>query len=79
VDRSRTVVVVASGSWNSVLLPKTAACFVARLQTLAPFAIEFMWHMRCVVVTVLRRRCFASDNGDSASTQRGGYKIYEKL
>ena len=48
-----------------------------RLQTLAATAIEFMSQTSCVVATALRRRVLRP-NIDSASTQRGGYKICEK-
>jgi hypothetical protein len=53
------------------------ACFMERLQTLARVALEFMSQMRCVVATALGRRVLRPIT-DSASTQRGGYKICEK-
>ena len=48
-----------------------------RLQTLVATTLEFMSQMRCVVATALRRRVLRPII-DSASTQRGGYKIREK-
>ena len=73
---SRTQLVVPGAGWNSILSSKTQACFMGRLQTLACVALEFMAQMRCIVATALCRRAFGNE-GQNASTQRGGYKICE--
>ena len=46
------------------------------IQTVACVALEFMAQMRCIVATALCRRAFGNE-GQNASTQRGGYNIYE--
>ena len=58
VGDSRTGVVVAGVSWNSVLPWKTQACFMGELQTVACVALKFMAQMRCIVSHGALSPCF---------------------